>query len=134
MFAVTVRDHIMIAHSFHGAVFGPAQALHGATFTVDAEFRGPLLTEDDILIDIGRAGTLLRQVLAPLNFRNLDDDPAFAGRNTTTEFMARIIWQRLAEAIAGGDLEPGGRTLTGLTVTLHESPLAWASYGADLPA
>jgi len=134
MFAVTVRDHIMIAHSFRGAVFGPAQALHGATFTVDAEFCGPHLTEDDILIDIGRAGTLLREILTPLNFRNLDDDPAFTGRNTTTEFMARIIWQKLATAIAAGALEPGGQALTGLTVTLHESPLAWARYTADLPA
>ena len=121
MFSVTVRDHIMIAHSFRGDVFGPAQKLHGATFVVDATFRRAELDADGIVVDIGLASDALRAVLGELNYRNLDDEPAFAGVNTTTEVLARVIADRLAERV-------GGRGLDGLVVTLHESHVAWASY------
>ena len=121
MFSVTVRDHIMIAHSFRGDVFGPAQKLHGATFVVDATFRRVELDADGIVVDIGLASDALRAVLGELNYRNLDDEPAFAGVNTTTEVLARVIADRLAERV-------GGRGLDGLVVTLHESHVAWASY------
>ena len=133
MYSVTVRDHVMIAHSFRGEVFGPAQRLHGATFVVDATFSGPELDADGIVVDIGRAGEELHTVLADLNYRNLDDEPAFAGRNSTTEQVARLIAVRLAERIASGALGDGARRLTGLTVTLHESHVAWASYERTLP-
>jgi 6-pyruvoyl-tetrahydropterin synthase len=132
VFSVTVRDHIMIAHSFRGEVFGPAQALHGATFVVDATFRRPDLDDDNIVVDIGRASEQLKDVLSALTYRNLDDDPDFAGINTSTEALAKIIADRLADRVAAGDLGAGARGLTGLSVTLHESHIAWASYERDL--
>jgi len=128
VFSVTVRDHLMIAHSFRGEVFGPAQRLHGATYVVDATFRRPDLDADNIVVDIGRAGEELRAVLAALNYRNLDDEEAFAGMNTSTEALARVIADRLAERVHAGALGAAARGLTGLTVTLHESHIAWASY------
>jgi len=128
VFSVTVRDHMMIAHSFRGAVFGPAQRLHGATFVVDATFRRAELDADDIVVDIARATQELNAVLGDLNLRNLDEEPAFAGVNTTTEVLARAIADRLAERVRAGALGEGARELTGITVTLHESHVAWASY------
>ncbi len=128
MFSVTVRDSMMIAHSFTGAVFGPAQRLHGATYVVDASFRRPDLDDDGVVVDIGAATGLLHEVLGGLTYRNLDDEPALAGTNTTTEVLARVVADRLAERIADGVLGPGGAGLEGLTVTLHESHVAWASY------
>ena len=128
MFSVTVRDHIMIAHSFRGEVFGPAQRLHGATFVVDATFRRAELDADGIVVDIGAATDALRAVLAELNYRNLDDEPDFAGMNTTTEVLARVIADRLADRARDGDLGDGARKLEGLVVTLRESLVAWASY------
>ena len=128
MFSVTVRDHMMIAHSFRGEVFGPAQRLHGATFVVDATFRRPELDADDIVVDIARAGAALRSVLGELDLRNLDDEVAFAGMNTTTEALARVIADRLADRVHAGGLGETARDLTAITVTLHESPVAWASY------
>jgi 6-pyruvoyl-tetrahydropterin synthase len=122
VFGVTVRDHVMVAHSFEGEVFGPAQRLHGATFVVDATFRGPALGPDGILVDIGRAASELRDVLATLNYRNLDDEDEFKGTNTSTEALARWVADRLAERFASEE------QLTGLVVTLHESHVAWASY------
>ncbi len=127
MFSVTVRDHVMIAHSLRGAVFGPAQRLHGATFVVDATFRGAELDADGILVDIGRATEELRRVLAGLTYRNLDDEEAFAGTNTTTEVLARHVAERLAERVRRGDVGPADG-VTALVVTLHESPTAWASF------
>ncbi|WP_327026027.1 6-pyruvoyl trahydropterin synthase family protein [Micromonospora sp. NBC_01739] len=132
MFSVTVRDHIMIAHSFQGEVFGPAQRLHGATFVVDATFRRPDLDPDGIVVDIGLATDQLKAVLAELNYRNLDEEPAFAGTNTTTEVLARTIADRLADRVHAGDLGAGAHGLTGLTVTLHESHVAWASFERSL--
>lgn len=134
MFSLTVREHIMIAHSFRGEVFGPAQKLHGATYLIDAEFRRPELDADGLVVDIGLAGDALKQVLAPLNYRNLDDLPDFAGRNTTTEFLAKAIFDRLAARIAEGALGAGGQGLSGLKVTLWESHVAWAAYEGALPA
>jgi 6-pyruvoyl-tetrahydropterin synthase len=118
----------MIAHSFRGEVFGPARKLHGATYVVDATFRRPELDADNLVIDIGRAGQELGAVLAELNYRNLDDEPAFAGVNTSTEALARVIADRLADRVRTGALGEGARGLTGITVTLHESHIAWASY------
>ena len=132
MFSVTVRDHMMIAHSFRGEVFGPAQRLHGATFVVDATFRRPDLDADGVVVDIGLATAQLGAVLGELTYRNLDDDPAFAGVNTTTEVLARTIADRLAERVRAGDLGAGARALAGITVTLHESHVAWASYERSL--
>ncbi|SCG43385.1 MULTISPECIES: 6-pyruvoyl trahydropterin synthase family protein [Micromonospora] len=132
MFSVTVRDHIMIAHSFRGEVFGPAQKLHGATFVVDATFRRADLDADGIVVDIGLATTELKAVLAELNYRNLDDEPAFAGVNTTTEVLCRTIADRLAERVHAGSLGEGARQLAGITVTLHESHVAWAAYERSL--
>ena len=132
MFTVTVRDHMMIAHSFRGEVFGPAQRLHGATFVVDASFRRAELDGDGIVVDIALATEQLATVLGEINLRNLDDEPAFAGQNTTTEVLARVIADRLADAANAGDLGPGGRTLTKIEVTLHESHIAWASYSRSL--
>jgi 6-pyruvoyl-tetrahydropterin synthase len=132
VFSVTVRDHIMIAHSFTGEVFGPAQRLHGATFVVDATFRRAALDADDLVVDIGRASEELRALLAELNYRNLDDDPALAGRNTSTELLAQVIADRLAARIGAGGLGDGARGLSGLAVTLHESHVAWASYERSL--
>ncbi|HET9517431.1 MAG TPA: 6-carboxytetrahydropterin synthase [Actinoplanes sp.] len=128
MFSVTVRDHLMIAHSFHGEVFGPAQRLHGATFVVDATFRRPDLDADNIVVDIGRAAAQLADVVGALSYRNLDDEPAFAGINTSTEFLAKCVADRLADRVQAGELGEGARGLTGITVTLHESHIAWASY------
>ncbi|WCN79027.1 6-pyruvoyl trahydropterin synthase family protein [Micromonospora sp. LH3U1] len=132
MFSVTVRDHMMIAHSFRGDVFGPAQRLHGATFVVDATFRRTDLDADGIVVDIGLATEQLRAVLGELTYRNLDDEPAFAGVNTTTEVLARTVADRLVERVHAGDLGAGARDLTGITVTLHESHIAWASYERSL--
>ncbi|WFE19538.1 6-carboxytetrahydropterin synthase [Solwaraspora sp. WMMD937] len=128
MFSVTVRDHIMVAHSFTGDVFGPAQRLHGATFVVDATFKRTDLDSDNIVVDIGLASGQLKAVLAELNYRNLDNEPAFAGVNTSTEWLARLIADRLADRVHAGDLGAGARGLTGIGVTLHESHIAWASY------
>ena len=132
MFSVTVRDHMMIAHSFRGEVFGPAQQLHGATFVVDATFRRADVDADGIVVDIARATEVLGAIVGELNLRNLDDDPAFAGVNTTTEVLARAIADRLAERALAGDLGAGARELAGITVTLHESHIAWASYERSL--
>ena len=128
MFSVTVRDHVMIAHSFKGEVFGPAQRLHGATYVVDATFRRAELDADNIVVDIGRASEELHSVLAELNYRNLDDESAFAGANTSTEALARVVADRLAERVHAGALGDAARELDGLIVTLHESHIAWASY------
>lgn len=132
MFAVTVRDHIMVAHSFRGDVFGPAQQLHGATFVVDATFRRADLDADGIVVDIGKASVELHNVLADLNYRNLDDDPSFEGTNTTTEVLAKTIADRLAERVAQGRLGANATELSGLTITLHESHVASASYERSL--
>jgi 6-pyruvoyl-tetrahydropterin synthase len=128
VFSVTVRDHMMIAHSFRGEVFGPAQRLHGATYVVDATFRRAELDADGIVVDIGRATDELHAILTELNYRNLDDEPAFAGRNTSTEVLAQVVADRLAERVHAGALGEGARALAGLVVTLHESHVAWASY------
>ncbi|HVW43860.1 MAG TPA: 6-carboxytetrahydropterin synthase [Amycolatopsis sp.] len=133
MFSITVRDHVMVAHSFRGEVFGPAQRLHGATFVVDATFRRPELDADNIVVDIGLATRELGDVLGALNYRNLDDEPEFAGTNTSTEFLCRVIADRLADRIVAGALGDGARGLSGITITLHESHVAWASYDRDLP-
>ena len=132
MFSVTVRDHVMIAHSFKGEVFGPAQRLHGATYVVDVEFKRKTLDADGIVIDIGRAIDVLRQTLAELNYRNLDEVPEFAGRNTTTEFLAKHIYDQLAKAARADKLGRSGRELKAIRVTLGESHLARASYEANL--
>jgi len=132
VFSVTVRDHVMVAHSFRGVVFGPAQKLHGATFVVDATFRRAELDADNIVVDIGRATEELGAVLADLNYRNLDDEPAFEGVNTSTEFLAQHIADRLAERVKAGALGEGAHGLTGIAVTLHESHVAWASYERSL--
>ena len=128
MYSVTVRGHIMIAHSFRGEVFGPAQRLHGATFVVDVEFRRPSLDADGIVVDIGRATDALQVVLGELNYKNLDEEPAFAGRNTTTEFLARVVFDRLVGAIGRGELGAGAHAVESLRVTLHESHIASASF------
>ncbi len=127
MYTVTVSDHMMIAHSLRGEVFGPSQNLHGATYVVQAAFSGEALDGDGILLDIAAAGRELRRVLDAMDRRNLDDDPGFAGRNTTTEVLAKDIADRLAERVFAGALGPAG-SLSELTVTLQESPVAWASY------
>ncbi len=128
MFSVTIRDHMMIAHSLRGEVFGPAQGLHGATYVVDATFRRATLDADGIVVDIGRAGQVVRAVLGELGYRNLDDEAELADLNTTTEELARVVADRLADRARAGDLGEGGRQLDGLVVTLHESHVAWASY------
>ena len=128
MYSVTVRDHVMIAHSLRGEAFGPAQRLHGATYVVDATFAGERLDDDGIVVDIGRASEELRAVLADLNYRNLDEHPDLAGRNTTTEMLARLVADRIADRIGAGALGDAARDLARLTVTLHESHVAWASY------
>lgn len=132
MYRVTVRDHVMVAHSFRGDVFGPAQRLHGATFVVDATFAGEALDDDGIVVDIAQAAAALREVLADLDHRNLDDDPRFGGRNTTTEVVAQHVADRLADLVQDGRLGPSARRLTSLAVTLHESHVAWASYERPL--
>jgi len=140
MFTVCVRDHFMIAHSFRGEAFGPAQRMHGATYVVDVELRRSELDPDGVVVDIGRASAALRKVLADLDYRNLDEEPAFAGKNTTTEFLARMIFDGMARRIHAGELgspagpsagaEAGG--LTSMRVALHESHVAWAAYEAPL--
>jgi len=132
VFSVTVRDHMMIAHSLRGEVFGPAQRLHGATYVVDATFRRAALDDDDIVVDIGRAAEELHAVLAALTYRNLDDEAAFAGTNTSTEALARVVADRLADRVNAGALGDTARELDGLVVTLHESHVAWASYERPL--
>lgn len=132
MYAVTVRDHFMIAHSFHGETFGPAQALHGATYVVDVEFRRAALDPDNVVVDIGKAGTLLREVLGAFNFKNLDRLEDFQGKNTTTEFMARAVFDAISARIVAGALGPNAEGLAFMKVTLHESHIAWASYEGAL--
>ncbi|MPZ57120.1 MAG: 6-carboxytetrahydropterin synthase [Rhizobiales bacterium] len=132
MYAVEVRDHIMVAHSFRGAVFGPAQALHGATFVVDAAFLSETLDANGIVVDIGRAHEALTATLAPLNYRNLDDVSEFGGSNTTTEFLTRHIFDRLADAARSGGLGRAGRELKAIRVTISESHVARAWYEAPL--
>jgi 6-pyruvoyltetrahydropterin/6-carboxytetrahydropterin synthase len=132
MYTVCVRDHMMIAHSFSGEVFGPAQRLHGATYVVDVEFRRPRLDENGIVVDIGLAASTLHEVLAAMNYRNLDAESAFAGRNTTTEFLAGTVFDRLLEAIRDGRLGPSAAALTSMRVTLHESHVAWAAYEGEV--
>jgi 6-pyruvoyl-tetrahydropterin synthase len=132
MYTLGVRDHVMIAHSFQGEVFGPAQRLHGATYVVDVAFRRQDLDSDGLVVDIGLASQALRALLADINYRNLDEVPAFAGRNTTTEYLARAVFERMRDAIGRGELGVQARGLSALSVTLHESHIAWASYEAPL--
>jgi 6-pyruvoyl-tetrahydropterin synthase len=132
VYSVTVRDHMMIAHSLRGEVFGPAQRLHGATYVVDATFRRADLDADGIVVDIGRAAEALRTVVGELGYRNLDDEAKFAGTNTTTEALARFVADRLAERVEAGDLGNCAGKLDGLAVTLRESHVAWASYERPL--
>ena len=132
MFAVEVRDHIMIAHSFRGSVFGPAQALHGATFVIDAAFLAETLDDNGIVVDIGRAHDALKSVLGPLNYKNLDEVPAFKGKNTTTEFLTKHIFDHLAQAARDGGLGRNGRELKSIRVIISESHVARASYEAPL--
>ncbi|MEP1216167.1 MAG: 6-carboxytetrahydropterin synthase [Marinobacter sp.] len=132
MFSLTVRDHMMIAHSFTGETFGPAQGLHGATYVVDVTFEREALDDDDLIVDIGLASDVLSQVIAEFNMKNLDDIEEFAGRNTTTEFMAATVFDRMAAAIHKGQLGETGKGLCGMKVTLGESHIAWASYHGKL--
>lgn len=132
MFSVTVRDHMQIAHSLRGEVFGPAQRLHGATYIVDATFRRATLDADNVVVDIGRAAKELHDVVAGLTYRNLDEEAALAGENTSTEALARVVADRLADRVHAGGLGDGARDLDGLVVTLHESHIAWASYERPL--
>ncbi|MGL4256563.1 MAG: 6-pyruvoyl trahydropterin synthase family protein [Microbacterium sp.] len=129
-YSLTVRDHIMIAHSLAGEAFGPAQRLHGATFVVDATFRAAALDDDGVVVDIGRASEVLRGILSPLSYRNLDEEPEFAGVNTTTERLCGVIAEKLVTAARDGSL--GAVRLTGIAVTLRESHVAWASFEVDL--
>ncbi|WP_119698489.1 6-pyruvoyl trahydropterin synthase family protein [Microbacterium halotolerans] len=131
-FTVTVRDHMMIAHSLSGEVFGPAQNLHGATYIVDASFRASELSADGVVVDIGRAASALHEITSSLTNRNLDDDPRFAGANTTTEHLCRVVADALAERVGDGALGSEGRLLTMIAVTLHESHIAWASFERQL--
>ena len=132
MYSLNVCDHFMIAHSLRGLVFGPAQNLHGATYVVDAMFRRPILDADGLVVDIGQASMCLKAILADLNYRNLDDEPRFNGSNTTTEFLAREIFDRLVQAIHDGTLGDNARGVTTLCVTLKESPVAWASFEGEV--
>ena len=132
MFTVCVRDHMMIAHSLKGEVFGPAQRLHGATYVIDVEFRRRELDAHGIVVDIGAAGETLRAILERINYRNLDEEPAFAGANSTTERLARYVFDRMREAIGAGRLGPEAEAIESLRVVLHESHVAWASYEAGL--
>jgi 6-pyruvoyl-tetrahydropterin synthase len=132
VFSVTVRDHMMVAHSLRGEVFGPAQRLHGATFVVDATFRRAALDADGIVVDIGRAAGALRAVVGELGYRNLDDEAAFAGRNTSTEVLAEVVADRLVEKVRSGALGDAALGLDGIAVTLHESHIAWASFERPL--
>ncbi len=128
MYSLNVRDHFMIAHSFTGEAFGPAQRLHGATYVVDATFRRAELDDDGLVVDIAAAADTLRGILDAMNYRNLDEEPAFEGENTTTEFLARAIFERLAAALRGGELGEAARGVHSVRVTLHESHVAWGSY------
>jgi len=132
MYSISVRDHIMIAHSFDSDVFGPAQNLHGATYVVDLELRSRKLDEHGVVVDIGLAVKALGSVLSGLNYRNLDEETAFSGQHTTTEFLARIVFDRIAERIRGGELGSGAHELVSMRVTLHESHIAWAAYENEL--
>jgi 6-pyruvoyltetrahydropterin/6-carboxytetrahydropterin synthase len=132
MYTVSVRDHFMIAHSFRGEVFGPAQKLHGATYVVDVEFRSTSLDDNGIVVDIGLATETVHRILGELNFRNLDEEPAFKGKNTTTEVLARTVFERMAAAIVKGDLGAGGRSIESMRITLNESHVAKASYEGRL--
>ncbi len=132
MFSVTIRDHMMIAHSLSGAVFGPAQRLHGATYVVEATFRRAALDADSIVVDIGRAAEELHALLTALTYRNLDDEPDLAGVTTTTEVLARVVADRLADRVHAGGFGDGARALAAISVTLHESPVAWATYERPL--
>lgn len=132
MFTVSVRDHVMIAHSFRGDLFGPAQRLHGATYVVDVELRRGTLDPNGVVVDIGRAAQALKSTLAVLNYRNLDDDPSFSGVNTTTEWLARFVFDQMVSRISAGELGPGAEALASMKVTLHESHVAWASYEGAL--
>ncbi|RUR34202.1 6-pyruvoyl trahydropterin synthase family protein [Vreelandella nanhaiensis] len=132
MYRLCVRDHFMIAHSFKGEIFGPAQRTHGATYVVDVIFQRPELDEDGLVIDIGLASETLKEVLSHLNYRNLDGEEAFAGKNTSTEFMASVIFSRLADAIGKGAMGKTAQGITRMEVKLHESHIAWASYEGDL--
>lgn len=133
MYAICVRDHFMIAHSFRGETFGPAQRLHGATYVVDVELRRPELDPDGVVVDIGKLSDALRAALDDLNYRNLDELPQFIGHNTTTEALARVIFDRIAMWIEDGQLGTGAAGLSSMRVTLHESHVAWASYEGSLP-
>jgi len=132
VYSLNVRDHFMIAHSFQGEAFGPAQRLHGATYVVDATFRRASLDADGLVVDIGRAGNTLRVLLEELSYRNLDDEPAFADQNTTTEFLAKVIFDRLAEEARSGALGDAARGVHSICVTLHESHVAWGSYEGEV--
>ena len=132
MYSVTVRDHFMIAHSFRGEVFGPAQQLHGATYVVDLELRRHVLDADGVVVDIGRAAAALREVLAEFNYRNLDSEASLAGKNTTTEVLAGEIFQRMAHRIRAGALGDSAQELVSMRVTLHESHVAWAAFEGEL--
>ena len=132
MHSVCVRDHFMIAHSLKGEVFGPAQRLHGATYVVDAEFHRAELDPDGVVVDIGRASEVLKEMLAELNYRNLDEDDTLSGNNTTTEFLAYVIFQRMAARVRDGALGASALSLNSLRVTLHESNVAWAAYEGSL--
>ncbi|HEY3534559.1 MAG TPA: 6-carboxytetrahydropterin synthase [Pedococcus sp.] len=128
MFSVTVSDHVMVAHSLRGEVFGPAQSLHGATYVVEATFRREALDPDGVVVDIGLATDQLHEVLGQLGYRNLDEDPSLAGRNTTTEVLAQVVADRLAERVRAGALGEAAQGLAGISVTLRESPVAWATF------
>jgi 6-pyruvoyltetrahydropterin/6-carboxytetrahydropterin synthase len=128
MYTVCVRDHVMIAHSFHGELFGPAQRLHGATYVIDVELRREALDVNSVVVDIGRASDALRAIVSEFAFRNLDDDPSFVGKNTTTEFLAKVIFERMVVRIGQGELGPGSDGLSSMKVTLHESHVAWAAF------
>jgi len=132
MYSLTVRDHFMIAHSFKGEIFGPAQGVHGATYVVDLEMRREQLDADGLVVDIGLASQKLGEVLAELNYKNLDEVPEFKGKNTTTEFLAKVIFDRVAKGVRAGELGPAAAGLGSLKVSLHESHVAWASYEGDL--
>lgn len=132
MYSLNVREHFMIAHSFKGEIFGPAQGLHGATYVVDLEMRRPALDDDGLVVDIGLASQSLAGVLAELNYKNLDDVAEFSGQNTTTEFLARVIFERIAKLIKAGKLGPAALGLTTMKVTLHESHIAWAAFEDEL--
>lgn len=134
MFSVCVRAHVMIAHSFRGELFGPAQRLHGATYVADVEFRAPALSPEGVVVDIGRASQALGAILEELNFKNLDEDPAFADQNTTTEFLAKVVFDRMAQRVRLGELGSGSERLSSLRVTLHESHVAWAAYEGTIAA